>query len=230
MANSTCPKCQIRTRGKQSYCNQCMQEYKASRLRAKIRPRDCIICSIEYRSPYPHTLTCSPECGRERERRKLGQSALPDGPLTCPTCGAQFEARNSTHRFCSNGCSDSERWKRRQANAEYMVRRRAMAQASHGRRYAKDPIRANENVRRYRATKRDAFAIPFTLVQLAARLAYWGNVCWMCGAHANAVDHVKPLIKGGPHMLANFRPACGPCNASKGGRWSGAAGLHQFMK
>ncbi|MGX7727586.1 HNH endonuclease [Rhodococcus sp. 5G237] len=44
----------------------------------------------------------------------------------------------------------------------------------------------------------------------------------MCRQQLNGkgtVDHVKPINKGGPHMLANLRPACGPCNSRKRDQW-----------
>jgi len=50
-------------------------------------------------------------------------------------------------------------------------------------------------------------------------MSYWGNKCWMCEGPFEHVDHVKPLSKGGPHILANLRPACASCNASKNDRW-----------
>jgi 5-methylcytosine-specific restriction endonuclease McrA len=43
--------------------------------------------------------------------------------------------------------------------------------------------------------------------------------CWMCGGDADTVDHVKPLSKGGAHILANLRSACQSCNSSKGATW-----------
>lgn len=64
----------------------------------------------------------------------------------------------------------------------------------------------------------------------AAKWAYWGNACWMCGGEATTVDHVKPLSKGGSHLLANLRPACKPCNSSKHARWFGASKLSLFMR
>lgn len=70
-----------------------------------------------------------------------------------------------------------------------------------------------------RARLRSVQQIPFTAAQLAQRFAYYGNRCWMCGALATCADHVKPIVAGGPNMLANLRPACGPCNGGKSGRW-----------
>ena len=57
------------------------------------------------------------------------------------------------------------------------------------------------------------------LQQLAAKLSYWGNRCWLCRGPATQVDHVKPLAKGGPHCLANLRPICGSCNSRKQDTW-----------
>lgn len=55
--------------------------------------------------------------------------------------------------------------------------------------------------------------------QIAARVAYYDGKCWMCGAPWQQIDHVKPVAKGGPNWPANLRPACAPCNRSKGSRW-----------
>jgi len=59
-------------------------------------------------------------------------------------------------------------------------------------------------------------AAKFTAAELRARLSMYGGKCWICGGLADQVDHVIPLAKGGPHILANLRPACGRCNRRKG--------------
>ncbi len=51
------------------------------------------------------------------------------------------------------------------------------------------------------------------------KMAYWGNRCWVCGGPEEHVDHVKPIAKGGPHMLCNLRPICASCNVRKSARW-----------
>ncbi len=78
--------------------------------------------------------------------------------------------------------------------------------------------RLRDTQHRRRARQRQASVVPFTMTALADRLSMYGDRCWMCGADADHVDHVIPISKGGPHVLANLRPACGPCNRRKGNR------------
>lgn len=82
--------------------------------------------------------------------------------------------------------------------------------------------RASERRHRKRAIRKQAIVVPFTSAQLAQRLAMFSG-CWICGGVAGTVDHVKPLSKGGPHMLANLRPACLSCNSRKHATWHGVA-------
>ncbi|ANA86646.1 HNH endonuclease [Gordonia phage ClubL] len=55
----------------------------------------------------------------------------------------------------------------------------------------------------------------------SAKVEYWGGRCWMCGSVPAVIemDHVKPVSRGGCHIIANLRPACRSCNARKGNRW-----------
>lgn len=45
--------------------------------------------------------------------------------------------------------------------------------------------------------------------------------CWLCGVPMMAdeftVDRVLPGIQGGTYAYGNCRPACRPCNLSRGG-------------
>jgi hypothetical protein len=68
---------------------------------------------------------------------------------------------------------------------------------------------------------KQALTIPFTHEQWEQRMSMWGGRCAYCGCcfdedHPMQKDHVIPLSKGGPHILANLRPACSRCNNSKG--------------
>lgn len=77
---------------------------------------------------------------------------------------------------------------------------------------------AEKSRRRY-ALVRAATVVQVTPGHLQAKWNYWGGRCWICNAAANSWDHVKPLTKGGSHMLCNLRPACRSCNSSKSNKW-----------
>ena|SRR3990167_5146289 len=72
-----------------------------------------------------------------------------------------------------------------------------------------------ENARKRRARLRAATIQEFSLRDLDARMSVFGHRCAYCGGPFEHVDHVKPLSKGGPHCLANLRPACASCNLHK---------------
>lgn len=91
------------------------------------------------------------------------------------------------------------------------------AYSAQWKRLNKDKVR--EQCDRRRALKRGVVAVKFTLAELEQRLSMFGFKCWMCGAPYEHVDHVKPISKGGPHMLSNLRPACAPCNLRKKNKW-----------
>lgn len=58
-----------------------------------------------------------------------------------------------------------------------------------------------------------------TKTQRQARIDFYGGLCWICRAPYQAVDHVKPIAKGGSKWPANLRPICTPCNSRKGAKW-----------
>jgi len=120
---------------------------------------------------------------------------------------------------------------KQRADVEGRRRRSAQHYAKHGERVrarlqkwtAENPERIKksqlERDRRRRARVRSATVVPFTLDQLEQRLSMYAR-CWICGdPRWTDVDHVKPLAKGGPHMLANLRPACEACNSRKSATW-----------
>lgn len=100
--------------------------------------------------------------------------------------------------------------------------------------YAAHPENRRRERHRRAARLKNATAVPFTSDLLSARMSLWSG-CWVCGKpfttnRVRTVDHVKPLSKGGPDMLANLRPACKSCNSRKGDRWPfphGSAGLRR---
>lgn len=88
----------------------------------------------------------------------------------------------------------------------------------------RDASRRSES--RRRAIKRLAdLAEQITQQDIRNLLLVYRERCWICGDRFDDtlvimhLDHVKPLSKGGPHILANLRPACSDCNTRKNDRW-----------
>ncbi|WP_367582345.1 HNH endonuclease [Tsukamurella tyrosinosolvens] len=75
------------------------------------------------------------------------------------------------------------------------------------------------NARHRRRAKMAGF-LKFTAEQVDQRMSMFGYKCWICkAADFEHVDHVKPISKGGPHLLSNLRPSCARCNWAKGDKW-----------
>lgn len=109
----------------------------------------------------------------------------------------------------------ADSWK--QANPERVAAHKKAWQRRDRDRYL-DQKRANESKRRARRAM--VPVIHFDKSALDARLAYYGYKCWMCKSGPyEELDHVKPLSKGGPHILSNLRPACKSCNQAKHANW-----------
>lgn len=70
-----------------------------------------------------------------------------------------------------------------------------------------------------RKARKKAAAGQTTRSQVEGRVAYWGWCCWICKGPWEAIDHVKPLAKGGPNWSSNLRPICRSCNSSKRDKW-----------
>jgi 5-methylcytosine-specific restriction endonuclease McrA len=79
--------------------------------------------------------------------------------------------------------------------------------------------RAREYKRRHALRRKGVPCVPFSLDDLKAKVAYWGDKCWLCGGAWTHIDHVKPVSRGGMHALSNLRPACRSCNQVKNAAW-----------
>lgn len=156
-----------------------------------------------------------------RRRRRVGvQLQLDIAVKRCPSCRvykatdafavatARKDGRQSTCRVCMRLRIDS--WN--VLNPLRMVE-------GQQRWYRANREKVAARTRRRRAAQLAAITLPFTPQQLAQRWLYYGNRCWICRAEATATDHVKPLTKGGAHMLCNLRPICKHCNSSKHNKW-----------
>ena len=73
---------------------------------------------------------------------------------------------------------------------------------------------------RHRARRETAAGAQYTTAEhIRLRWEMFGGKCWICHKRATAIDHVKPLSKGGAHLPCNLRPICGRCNSRKNSKW-----------
>ena len=85
-----------------------------------------------------------------------------------------------------------------------------------------NPEKNREKVHRRRAIiAGQGGSIPSSDMALHRR--NYGNKCAMCGAKASRkfvleIDHIRPLSRGGQHVLSNIQFLCKSCNASKRAR------------
>jgi 5-methylcytosine-specific restriction endonuclease McrA len=201
----------------QKRCAECKQWlsvtefYKSSRTRTRPQAR-CKACDRV----------------RNRERYRATYGGQPRGPAWTPEYTRAYKRERSRRERQENPEKVKNRDRGyRETHREHIrdyTRRWSKAHWDRERERQYAWRRANpeawaEVVRRYRAAKLKATVGVVTPELLAAKLAYWGNQCWMCGHEPSAVDHVKPISKGGPHALANLRPACKSCNSRKKDRW-----------
>lgn len=128
----------------------------------------------------------------------------------------RVNAKNRTWRKKNPGKQEAASAAWRAANPERVRIRRANWVAANP-----ELVRAaaRRGVAARRAKLLNATIVEFTPDQLAQRWAYYGDKCYLCGEEATATDHVKPLTKGGAHMLCNLRPICKSCNSRKNDQW-----------
>jgi 5-methylcytosine-specific restriction endonuclease McrA len=185
-----------------------------------------------------------PRCGETKSRSEFSPSKQKADGLF-PWCRPCNNTWQTTRRFSSPEMAEASRAYQRayyQAHAEERVKTVTARYQANREQYdaykrkwlAENPEKRKAAARKWRQANRDkvnlttnqrrarrmsAPTIPFTVEQLAARLDFFGRCCWVCGGAAEAVDHVKPLSKGGWHCLSNLRPICGVCNTRKKDRW-----------
>lgn len=177
----------------------------------------CAECGAKFNRTHNRQKFCSPECYRRKEWKRLG---LMVDPLTleCANdeCSKVFTQTRQYQKYCSQGCANRGAYVAVMADPD-----RADDRRNYARKWSEgNPWHRTVTNTRRRALLNQAFTIPFTAQDLQSRFIANAGRCWICGLGApDSWDHVKPLAKGGAHMLANLRPACKRCNSSKGAKW-----------
>ena len=184
-----------RKRGRQSRCKDCNRAYAAANRARK----------AEYdRNRY----------AENRQQIRAQHQAYAEANRDTITEKKRAYYRENRDAFRDYRLRNSERraaqrreWAER--NPEYATQYRAEHRDRHREREASR-----------RAAKRGTQVADVTEPLLVQRVAYYGDKCWICReAPYEHLDHVKPLSKGGPHILSNLRPACAPCNIRKSDTW-----------
>lgn len=205
--------------GRQAYCKPCTKAGNAASMRRNAAREEVLVPAEK----------CCGGCGQikpaadfypDRRRRdglhancRACHRALTDQWKAKHPAAVRRISRASYARNADACRRRSREW--RAANND-----RARARCAEWKRQNAAQAAAIENVRRARKMGATGSA---TTEQIAARVAYYGGRCWMCGAPWEHVDHVKPVAAGGSNWPANLRPACAPCNLRKGSRWNGAS-------
>lgn len=68
---------------------------------------------------------------------------------------------------------------------------------------------------RYLSRKASVFSEPYDSRKIFESFNYR---CVYCNSEATCLDHVIPISRGGPDIVANLVAACRPCNTSKGSK------------
>jgi 5-methylcytosine-specific restriction endonuclease McrA len=153
-------------------------------------------------------------------RRKGAEWKAKAGPEKLSEYGRrtyQKHRRSRIDRVQAYYWKDPAKHKRR--SLEWARKHPEKARASRSSWAKRNPDLIRQYVRQRRAWRQGVPSLPITAADLEAKFAFWGHCCWLCDGEPDAIDHVKPVSRGGAHMLCNLRPVCTPCNTRKKDRW-----------
>lgn len=179
----------------------------------------CAVCKQVFDGQFKRCETCLQKQRERSKRYKRGAT----GRATAASYAARPETRDrmraAARRSYARNLERNRKAKRDLARRLYAAdpdkfrtRSKAWAEAN--------PMARRMNEARRRARKAGTKVVEISQAQLAGKAAMYHDRCWICKSAPWTVwDHVKPLSRGGAHILANLRPACGPCNQSKYNTW-----------
>lgn len=182
--------------------------------------------------------TCT-KCGTVKPAADFGSDGRGGTSRRCKSCAASAardwaaanrERKRSSDRayYAAHRDSWPSNWRERKARdpdgfaAQHRLHNLRWSRSSAGKEARRQYYAENrERWRQYklarRALERAATGVASSAA-IRARWDYYGGRCWMCGEAATCIDHVVALSIGGTGWPANLRPACKPCNTSKGHR------------
>ena len=218
MASALCARCGINERRtSHSYCAACGREYQQWWAMNNKESRS----AASKRAALKRMVT-DPDKERNRQRlvankyraahRERYLATVREWRRKNPDKVREAKARYRAKNRASIRAYDAQR---RRCNSEWRAPVRRWEERN------PDLVRQAKLVReaRRRARKKGVMVGTVTRILIEQRFSMFGWRCWVCGGVSDSIDHVKPLARGGAHILANLRPVCGPCNARKADRW-----------
>lgn len=169
-------------------CKKCRMS--VDRKRPNVYCTDCGTWVRYGDHPEDNRASCCHPCRRARAGRGENGRAL-----ACEECKAAFYDRNRKRRFCSTRCS-----------GDYQSRTRQVRSA--------DDCRVKRTHREHAAPG----LMKTARAKLRAKWIRQQKPCVYCGARADTIDHVMPLVRGGTNYEGNLAPCCRRCNSSKSGK------------
>ncbi len=156
---------------------------------------------------------------RRIEGRRCSRPSCERSAAVRDLCHRHYYAKRRAEIVADPVLLEAARRASREAKAAEKQRRPEQMKARRREWEARNPERMKLHWADKQRRRQASVKLRFTIPQLRQRLEYWGFRCWICRDPYEAIDHVKPLSKGGWHALMNLRPICGTCNGSKGARW-----------
>lgn len=191
-------------------------EIAVDRELGRVTLRACQTCKKEVPQTEmnaPEYVRCRP-CDNARNRKCRAANPTPSRLSTKRWQSANAEKRKAYAREYERKNQDKKRARHKRWQQRHLTYCAEKNRAA----YAANPLKTYVRRWRYRArvAKAQGYA---TLKEIQARVEMFGSKCWVCRAPYTAIDHVKPISKGGSNWPANLRPICGPCNSRKHNHW-----------
>lgn len=178
-----------------------------------------------------HNIYCSYECsaaGRRKDTKPPGwhETRFQPSPgkveIRCPECGVSFwlpPSKLSNNRRCSTECNahykarHRERLRRkcRKCGKDFYPRPAQLA-ANRGHHCSRECTR--------RDGKRAKWRLPKSVIMQIGTAQRWRCAICKCAIARKKydIDHIVPLVKGGPHQSKNVQLLCPTCNRRKGAK------------
>ena len=165
-------------------------------------------------------------CGETKSRNEFywNARAVDARSHTCKACDAE---RSKVHYEQNRERIVAERRAYRLAHPEaiaiasrkHYIKHKSEIQSAVRRYVDANRARVYERNRTGHNRRRAASAFSDVTVDTWSALAdAWEGMCAYCGTKPERLtqDHIRPIVRGGLHLMSNLLPACPSCNSSKG--------------